>query len=690
MARLAYAWLLLGMMSVLMVFRIDLHSDLLFLDSLMTDLFRLGGRWEDWKLTPAPAYLPDMLLYAIAYPLLPGPVLRTGFVSAVQALLLAWTCLWLAARIRADVSVSGRCIIVLMVAAVALVAARSEMWLFFNSTNNHFAALLFSLLCTGWVLRFVERPRSIDASFIVAGSGVATASTTVFVITFLLPALCTLGVTLLVLRRHRIVRWRLLEVMAMLAGGQFLAAGLNYMLVHHDPLRGRLPSSVESALTSVRAFVEATRTVFATDNPFTFGLALFVLVCFLWLSLHLLLSLRIRFDNSDPQSVALTLDMSGGRWRHQSCLVLLLLTTPLTAFSAIASGGFVDNHGYRYFTFPICLTVLLWILAFDTQEARKQRLMDWAAVTGCVFLSILALMSIKPLLKDSGRSTFGEVLTEGAMNLPISGDAVGACLDRIESERFKLGSGIADFWYARGVSYRASSRVYILPILNDAAPFFHMMTLGPLLDPERYDLKAFNFIILRQSGSSTQFELKPETLGKLVPSPQRVVPCEGSDAEVWLYDSEALDEFVRGKIGRFLFDIGLGGDYQKMGDLLPGLVGEVEGTGRTAIEGTHGPGFLSYGPYIDLPAGEYRVNIDYEATATGSRWDFGRFNDPQNAVTLASGELPAATRGRLDVHVSLSTPVRQVEVRTWFGGHGKLRVEQIRLVRQGTERRRGN
>jgi hypothetical protein len=687
MARVVYAWLLLGMMSVLMVFRTELQSDLLFLDSLMTDLFRLGGRWEDWKLTPAPAYLPDMLLYAIAYPLLPGPVLRTTFVSAIQALLLAWTCVWLAARIRPDVSASARCIIVLLVAAVVLVAARSGMWLFFNSTNNHFAALLFSLLCTGWVLHYLEMPKAAVASLIVAGGAAATASTTVFVITFLLPTVCALGFALAVFRRDRLVRRRLLEVMALLAASQLVAAGMNEMLVHHDALSGRVPSSVESALTSVRAFVQATRIVFAPDNRFTFGLALFVLACFSWLAVDWLLSLRIRRD--DNARHALNLDMSSGRWRYQSCLLLLLLAAPLTSFSAIASGGFVDNHGYRYFTFPICLTVLLWILAVDPREISRQRLLGWAAVAGCAFLSILALMSVKPLLKESGRSTFGEVLTKGSLNPLNAEEAVGACLDRIASDSFKLGAGIADFWYTRGVVYRASNPLYILPVLNDASPYFHMTTLGPLRDAGRYDVKPFNFIILRQSGSSTQFDLKPETVGPIVPAPERVVSCEGSDAEVWLYGDNALDEIVWTKITQFLFESGQGGSYQRTGDRLPGLIGEVVGTARIVSEGTHGPGIASYGPYVDLPAGEYRVNIDYEATAPGSRWDVGRFSEPQNPLTLASGELPAATPGRLDVHVKLAKPVRQVEARTWFSGKGTLKIEQIRFVRQN-EQRQGN
>lgn len=240
MARLGLAWVLLAALSVLLIFRVDLHSDLLFLDNLMTDLVRQGGHWSDWKLTPAPAYFPDMLLYAIAYFILPNPVWRILFVSMAQALLLAWVCNWLAGRIKLDLSHPARCVIVLLVATVVLVSAHSNMWLFFNSTNNHFAALLFSLLSTGWVLRYLERPSVAHALLIITGGALAKASTIVFTISFTLPLLCTLGISLVVLRKNRLMRSRILQVAAMLIASQIVAAALEELLVCHSALTGRV------------------------------------------------------------------------------------------------------------------------------------------------------------------------------------------------------------------------------------------------------------------------------------------------------------------------------------------------------------------------------------------------------------------------------------------------------------------
>ena len=82
--KLAAAWLLLAGIATLLRFKTVLQSDALFTDSLLTDWFIHGGRWGDWALVQAPAFVPDMLLYLLAYPLFPDAASRIFFVSAAQ------------------------------------------------------------------------------------------------------------------------------------------------------------------------------------------------------------------------------------------------------------------------------------------------------------------------------------------------------------------------------------------------------------------------------------------------------------------------------------------------------------------------------------------------------------------------------------------------------------------------------
>ena len=137
----------------------------------------------------------------------------------------------------------------------------------------------------------------------------------------------------------------------------------------------------------------------------------------------------------------------------------------------------------------------------------------------------------------------------------------------------------------------------------------------------------------------------------------------------------------------FLF--GEGGEYAMAADQLPGQAGNISGTGRIADEGADSPGFLSFGPYIDLPAGHYRLNVDYASTGATNKWDIGRFNDPNKLIVLASGELSASSRGRLNIKFEVKEPVQQFEVRTWFNGHGMLRLENIKIIREEARHREG-
>ena len=226
--KLAAAWVLLAGAASLLRFKTVLQSDSLFLDSLFTDLFTHGGRWADWKFIQAPAFLPDMLLYLLAYPLFPDAASRIFFVSAAQVPLLAAAVLWCARQIHPQLSRQAQTVLLLMLAFVTLVAARSNMWLYFYSTNNHLGATLFGLLGVGLLVRQLARPSRRGAVLLVLLIAAAQVSTRLFLLSFVLPLTALLALALVALprgvdalRRHRQQAWNLLGVVL---ASQLLAA----------------------------------------------------------------------------------------------------------------------------------------------------------------------------------------------------------------------------------------------------------------------------------------------------------------------------------------------------------------------------------------------------------------------------------------------------------------------------------
>lgn len=546
MTRLLFAWLTLALVPLLLVFKTFLNSDLLFLDSLMVDLFAHGGAWRDWTLTPAPAYFPDMLAYAAGYFILPGVGARVAFVGMVQALLLAWAGNRLALALRPGLGVAARTLLVLLVAAFALVAAHSGMWLFFNSTNNHFAALLFPLLCAASALRYVEDGRAgrrlQPALALVACTALGTMSTPVFTLSFTLPLLALAGLCLLVLRADRARRWLGPQVAALAILGHLLAALANKLLLAHDALAARVPFSVDAAKQSAAMFVTATRNTFAPDNLATFALALFVAAALAWLPRAVTRRPRaqatVNATAAEAAAHAAADDARG--WRFRLAAALLLIAAPATVAGAIVSGGIIDPWGYRYFAFPIALGLVLWVAVLDQRGALASQTGGRLLTAALLALALAAAASVAPLYAASGRASVAEVLAKGKRG---ETDPVGGCIDRTAAKGFRFQAGLSDFWYARGVSYKTAVNPYLLQGRPHGVLLYHMQSLGPLREPQRYGFSAYNFAILRKSGTITHFNMRPDTIGKLMPPPAQVISCEGSDAELWLFEGAGAAEF---------------------------------------------------------------------------------------------------------------------------------------------------
>jgi len=356
-------------------------------------------------------------------------------------------------------------------------------------------------------------------------------------------------------------------------------------------------------------------------------------------------------------------------------LVFLLVAFPVDVLGSVLSGGFVDNYGYRYFAFPIVLGVLLWVVLLDARSVFQRRWSRPAVLALFAALAVLGVATSKRLLAQSGRTSYAEALRKGTWG---PGEPIGACLDREAEKGFVFGAGIGDFWNARAVTYTTAKPLYILPVTNDAMPFFHMMSLGPLMYPSRYGFDTYNFAIVRRSGTQAQFEVTPETIGRHLPRPTRIVSCENSDSELWLYANQELDAAIKARSDFFLTKEGLQRNIQADARELPGEVGNIQGLSRVADAAGGKTGYLSYGPYVTVPAGRYQVTLTYTATAAGNRWDAGRFKDPKHPLRLAGADLPVG-HGEITFLFETANTIPDFEIRTWFGGRGSFVLDKVQL-----------
>ncbi len=533
------AWLILAFTATLLRFRIDLNSDTLLLDHLFTDLFTQGGRWAEWKFSTAPAFMPDMLLYLLAFPLLPDAASRILAVSVIQVFLLAGALLWCAHQIRPTLSVTGANAILLLLALFTLTSANSRMWLYFYSTNNHLASVLFGLTGVGLILRYLARPQKLSAALLVAGGAFGAVSTGLFMLSFTVPVLLLLGLAWLALGDAdgplREQRRRVLHLAAMVAGAQVLGRLLGKLLVANVAREGKVQTSPETAGTALRNFLQAIKTAFAPDNPLTLACAVLVLLALLLLAWRLLRAAKLGHNG---------LVIAKPDWRFGAAAAVLAAGMLVHLPGVILSGGFADQYAMRYLAFPFALALLLCVVHGDRTLASAASAGSPSAPTRRRPLAVLApwgLVVLGTMLVADGAR-----LVLRAPPPFIDASAIAAnCLTRIEHAGFPLRAGIASFWNGRGLQYALPHHNPMLVTDNRLAPFFHMATLGPVQRPQDYPGHVYNFAVLYGAAQPVDPEYTAATMRDVLPPPARIEACGDGRLEIWLYQDASLDRAVK-------------------------------------------------------------------------------------------------------------------------------------------------
>lgn len=545
----AAAWLCLVMASLLMFIRVYANSDTLFLDDVARDLFTYGGHWADWTLVAAPAYLPDMLLYFISYPLFPSAILRIFFVTLCQVAILTSLCLWLAHKIRPQLSSYGKIGIILGLAFVSLVAAHSGMWLYFYSTNNHFGALAGSLLVLGLLLNFLENPRWLLAIAIIIFAGFAKASSAVFVICFTIPALIACIIPLVTCWHKQPIahyRQRLFAVIGIILASELMARIIDWFLTYHSPMAGRVPITIDRAVYAFSLFLKAGIAAFSLHNYFSFTLSVLIIISFIYLIFMLFYRLDFYIKNHALYTtipVTQPHDRTNLNWRFSVVAWFLALCLPINLLGAIISGGFVDMYGYRYFIFPFALALLLTLLSIDNLFSKYNILLTRASqliILLFLFLCYHCLAASYGLFKHKSLS---DIITFGLNDRPEF--HVAECLNKLSAQGINLQAEISDYWYARGVSLFLKNKNPIDPDMNNLILYPLALTYGPFLHSQLYPSRIYNFVIMYNDDTQEQFRFTPQIVGPLLPRGYKIYTCPGTNAQIWYYPNNDLNSTLK-------------------------------------------------------------------------------------------------------------------------------------------------
>lgn len=285
---------------------------------------------------------------------------------------------------------------------------------------------------------------------------------------------------------------------------------------------------------------------------------------------------------------------------------------------------------WRYLV-PIAVLPLLWLAVLNPPRRLRRWLMPAAVALGLSPVLVVSRAEVQRTLQAFARPWTLEAC------LAAAGQRVG----------------LASYWIAKREAYY-EDRIRLVPIADGGVPF-RFAVRDSWFDPHLGGPPSF--IVTTY--------LDVAGLRRVFGPPARRLDCE---QPVWLYDRPLR-----------LWDAAApAGNFESDAASLPSLTGRAEGGARIAEAGRDAAGFLSFGPYLSLPAGRYRAVLQYAAEGGGHRWDAVAEGGVR---LLATGDLPptGGTPRDLEILLDLVEPAAHLELRTYFTGQGRLELRSLAI-----------
>lgn len=122
---------------------------------------------------------------------------------------------------------------------------------------------------------------------------------------------------------------------------------------------------------------------------------------------------------------------------------------------------------------------------------------------------------------------------------------------------------------------------------------------------------------------------------------------------------------------------------------LPSNTGVVKGNTRIAIQGRDKPGFITFGPYAKLSAGQYMLDIAYASdknrTTIVGNWDVA-LTEAKQIKILNSGKILGTNRNVKHIRSKFSISKKDfdghIEIRNQYNGEGNLTIKSLTITRR--------
>lgn len=620
------------------------NSDLLYLPALYDDIVR-SVRPLDWKLPPAPYFFPDMLLFFAIRAISANVHVAIYGYGIAQIVGFTLGLALLARRILPDRYGQDRYTLIILMAILFLFSDR-----FLNSftrsifvSSHHFGTMLVLpyILTLSSTILLKEHAHSIYYVVLFFLSFMISASDSISVVQISLP-LCFSLITLLLFGRTTfkdIFPLVSVVIISVLAGVAFCQLIVKYKSLH-----------LTLSLSYAPGFIDAIR-FFASRNPVHVTIiAIFLVVCVAALISGL--SRHSLYQEEENKAIVLLFPL------------FFLLSFVISVPSAIISGVVLDHSMFRYFL-PLLMFPMFWGLPFVIS--------CFTSIREFIFRPLVVLITSAIMFLFSSAGLNIRAIEHLISNIDYYPPLV-KCIDE-NAASLKIRNGISQYWQAKHISLLSKNDLRVIQVYRDLSPQHWINNLT------WYRIQPEFAVIDMSLPDDDPYRLDQELIIDRYGDPASTFQC--GDSKVLVYNRPEDREF------RELFQRSPAlARIEKVGDVfefyaayLPSRTGIVHGLSRIA---DHSPAeFLSFGPYISLPPGDYYFQIHYLAQneqMTVGFWDVA-VSRSDDLEIVASGDLLSEAK-IVTNSFHLEKP-GVVQIRVFYLGDGYLKLDKIYLEKTG-------
>lgn len=523
-------------------FKIDLNSDVLYASELIQSLVSNPLSLEQWRLTPAPAIFPDLVLYLGAMQFLGQARDQIFAVSYAQWILLLAGLAFLAKTLVPRIGLRGWLLVVGAFTLLTLTLLSSDFWLLFYSTNNHFASVLMPIFQLALVIRVLRSPAI--KPWLIACIGIlsllANSSTQVYLLTFIVPA-CVAFLFIAVVRRGTKSNGSLYIIAISIAVGSALGSFILKVVLYNDPLAGRGGFSEGNVIRAISNLIAAIKLLLKNPSPFvSLSIGVFF-AAIIYLLIAYLRSIRTQPVEGNPKSQQLNLIITNPTG-PVAAFALLSLASSIAG--GILLGGIADPYGLRYAALGMILVPFTVVLLIVTSAGENSKIS--AVLSLLSFTAILCAVVVQITPSGITAKNFPSVLLPSKILTNESINADAQCIESAKAAGLPLQRGLAEYWQTRAVEYSTAGTVNMTAVLNNLEPFFWMSSLADVRSNE----EQFNWVLFEKSGSRP-FDFSTNAVGTQLPKPSNVIQCTNGN-EIWFWSNGELNSMIQAKFMHWL------------------------------------------------------------------------------------------------------------------------------------------